>query len=95
MADLKEQKTAEEIKRLKIQNAIASRDMVHKNELLSEITPVLSRIIDNVSTVADDLANDLAHSDAALCHTVLSNWAKEKFAAMARELNGTSTIGKN
>lgn len=93
--DLKSEKTREEIQRLKIQNGIASKMLVDRREVITQFAETLSSLIESMTTIADDLSNDLSNSDAALVHEQLSRWSRGKLQRICDELRQKASEARN
>lgn len=86
--DLKAEKLREEVQRLRVSNAVVARTLVHRQEALYAVIAEVLAIVEELNTLPDDLSGDLAHSDASLCHQVLTNWTTGKLASLAEALRG-------
>lgn len=73
--ELKKLKTKEEILRLRLRRGIESCVLCDQREVLEKMRPVVVQIIEKWVTLADDLANDLANSDSAIVHSLLTDYA--------------------
>lgn len=84
--EAKRQKAVEEVKRLKLTNSIASRELCHRKQVLEVVMPIVSRIIDDITTLPDLVSSELAGQDVGTIHERLRQWGADTAKKYAESL---------
>jgi len=85
--ELKRQKLLEEVRKIRLHNALSSGSMCDKRLVLDMVRPVLLLTIEKFATIADDLSTDLAMSDAGIVHQKLSEWSASQISELLGALD--------
>ena len=87
---LKIEKLTEDIRRVRLQNGLASGTLCDRRLVLEIVRPTLVQLIEILSTMADDLTTDLTMSDGAVVYAKLNEWSAHKMESLLERLNGAT-----
>lgn len=84
--EAKRQKTVEEVKKLRLHNLVAARELCHRKQVLELIMPVMASFIDDVTTMPDAVSAEIVGQDIGDVHARLTLWCVETCRKFSEKL---------